>query len=112
MNQHKLDQIEAIGNKELLELSPVETFVLSGDLASRKRARELRVSILESLDELQSVTLDLSRVDSMSPGFTHELFGLIVAQKGFSYFINRCSILSNEKLKAQIAKQLVEYLLG
>jgi hypothetical protein len=64
------------------------------DLSSTKLATELRKSILEEIDLGFNVEVDFKDVRSLSSGWTRNVFGVIVKEKGETFFKNHI-LLSN-----------------
>jgi hypothetical protein len=64
------------------------------DLSSTKLASELRQNILDEIDLGFNVEIDFKGVRSLSSGWTRNAFGVIVKEKGESFFKNHI-LLSN-----------------
>jgi hypothetical protein len=64
------------------------------DLSSTKLAAELRKSILDEIDLGFNVEVDFKDVRSLSSGWTRNVFGVIVKEKGEKFFQNHI-LLSN-----------------
>jgi hypothetical protein len=67
------------------------------DLSSTKLATELRKSILDEIDLGFNVEVDFKNVRSLSSGWTRNAFGVIVKEKGESFFKSHILISNMSK---------------
>ncbi len=63
------------------------------DLTLRTAARADRARLLKYLEDSGSVTLDLSRTDSMSAAYADELFGVLTHYLGMKWILDRVAIV-------------------
>jgi hypothetical protein len=75
------------------------------DLSSTKLASELRQSILDEIDLGFNVEIDFKGVRSLSNGWTRNTFGVIVKEKGETFFKNHI-LLSN--MSKGVRKSILE----
>ena len=75
------------------------------DLSSTKLASELRQSILDEIDLGFNVEIDFKDVRSLSSGWTRNAFGVIVKEKGETFFKNHI-LLSN--MSKGVKKSILE----
>ena len=75
------------------------------DLSSTKLASELRQSILDEIDLGFNVEIDFKGVRSLSNGWTRNAFGVIVKEKGETFFKNHI-LLSN--MSKGVRKSILE----
>ena len=54
----------------------------SRSLLTRDQGNDLRIEVLRRLESCQSVVLDLTNIEALSPSFADELFGGLEAQLG------------------------------
>jgi hypothetical protein len=81
------------------------------DLSSRRLATELRASVLAELRRSGSVSIDLSRVQSISESYADELFGMLAVGLGIAGFVQQVKILhANKHVLRVIAHALKERL--
>ena len=75
------------------------------DLSSTKLAAELRQSILDEIDLGFNVEIDFKDVRSLSGGWVRNAFGMIVKDKGETFFKNHI-LLSN--MSKGVRKSILE----
>ena len=68
------------------------------DLQLRSTARSDRARLLLRLVEYGSATVDMSRVEVMSPAYADELFGVLTHYFGRSWVLRQVSVLGAHEL--------------
>jgi hypothetical protein len=84
------------------------TIKLKGpDLASRQTAAAQRQKLLAQTSTDSRVTVDLSEIESLSYSYADELFGVLVAVKGWDWFGNTVTLVGANEYVLRLVAEVI-----